>query len=625
TFVDYSLLSQAVKMEQQCSNSKRHLPILHVLVVGFHHKKGCVIEYSYPPLSEQQSVNGDDSNAVYSNARLPLIWKTLPSLALPDGAHNYDKDTIYFTLPHPERAGSTIFGISCYRQIDAEKLTNKTSDVTRGTVQKSVVVLSELPLFGLISCKCEMITKVYFNECDFSKVDCLVELYDNLNICVSKNMLQTSEAFLCLSPKDLIVSYQHKLLILFKLILLEKKVLFYKTPVNILCTTILTLLSLFPGMIESGGLRNASSSVQPKTAIDRKFSADIELVDDSKEAELIDSTERQTGELSQPKNIADIKSEEDVPVNKVEEILKSNFEADEDETGNGQCLTPPLLKIPIKDCGLPLDIFKNGAFCHPYLSLTYLDVLSDARVRSFIIGATNYLFKQKRDLFDVIVDDNKIEYYDNDLKKLLELSTEDLRFADFLVKNTLESNGSKGSKLDSTSWEGGDEWLRYQFKVYLLSLLRTSETNENSKEYASFNSHFMTAWKETYNYRIWSATAHPAILDLNAGHPFHGQLSIADVKLKLSHAMFSTERAKKINNTVSQTGKAVGGAITSAKTAVSSWWSQWNSSTSKEPNTPNNSPTVKGTFSNVTSSLSSFSLSSLLKAESENEKSETDE
>ena len=26
--------------------------ILHVAVLGFHHKKGTVLEYSYPPLSE---------------------------------------------------------------------------------------------------------------------------------------------------------------------------------------------------------------------------------------------------------------------------------------------------------------------------------------------------------------------------------------------------------------------------------------------------------------------------------------------------------------------------------------------------------------------------------------------
>jgi hypothetical protein len=25
-------------------------PVLHVLVVGFHHKRGCQVEYAYPPL-----------------------------------------------------------------------------------------------------------------------------------------------------------------------------------------------------------------------------------------------------------------------------------------------------------------------------------------------------------------------------------------------------------------------------------------------------------------------------------------------------------------------------------------------------------------------------------------------
>jgi hypothetical protein len=25
-------------------------PVLHVLVIGFHHKKGCIVEYAYPPL-----------------------------------------------------------------------------------------------------------------------------------------------------------------------------------------------------------------------------------------------------------------------------------------------------------------------------------------------------------------------------------------------------------------------------------------------------------------------------------------------------------------------------------------------------------------------------------------------
>jgi hypothetical protein len=143
--------------------------------------------------------------------------------------------------------------------------------------------------------------------------------------------------------------------------------------------------------------------------------------------------------------------------------------------------TPLLFKLSLKDCGFPLNIFRKGSYCEPYLSLAYLDILSDNRVKSFIIGSSNYLFKQKRNLFDVIVEldgGGKIDIIDNDLKKKLQLSTEDLRFADYLVK-CIEENGSKGegTKLfENTSWEGGDEWLRYQFKIYLIQLLVTSKS-----------------------------------------------------------------------------------------------------------------------------------------------------
>ena len=127
--------------ENEPSNGRNH--ILHILVVGFHHKKGCQIDYCYPPTADQL-----DDEQSSPTAKLPNIWKTLPSIALPDGSHNYDRDTIYFHLPHPKHTHKTIFGISCYRQISAEQLKEKDEDVTRGTVQKSVVVLSELPLYG---------------------------------------------------------------------------------------------------------------------------------------------------------------------------------------------------------------------------------------------------------------------------------------------------------------------------------------------------------------------------------------------------------------------------------------------------------------------------------------------
>ena len=88
------------------------------------------VEFAFPPLS---AADESDSSGI------PSVWKNLPSLALPDGAHNFIKglttivasimtvlylftlllDTVYFHLPSCD-ASSTVFGVSCYRQIDAK-------------------------------------------------------------------------------------------------------------------------------------------------------------------------------------------------------------------------------------------------------------------------------------------------------------------------------------------------------------------------------------------------------------------------------------------------------------------------------------------------------------------------
>ena len=88
-------------------------PVLHVLVVGFHHKKGCLVEYSFPPFLPDGSMELPE---------LPSQWKHLPTLALPDGSHNFESDTAFFHLPDLVDPRKTIFGISCYRQIEASKV-----------------------------------------------------------------------------------------------------------------------------------------------------------------------------------------------------------------------------------------------------------------------------------------------------------------------------------------------------------------------------------------------------------------------------------------------------------------------------------------------------------------------
>lgn len=118
-------------------------------------------------------------------------------------------------------------------------------------------------------------------------------------------------------------------------------------------------------------------------------------------------------------------------------------------------------QIDHAECGFPLPLFEDGYLCLPYLSLNYLDLLSDPAVKGFVVGASNVLFKQKRQLFDVLVELNemRIETADLALRRQLTLSTEDLRFADHVVRHGPTQ---------------GDAWIRDQFASYLIYLLRTS-------------------------------------------------------------------------------------------------------------------------------------------------------
>nr|XP_033494555.1 late secretory pathway protein AVL9 homolog [Epinephelus lanceolatus] len=595
--------------------------VLHIVVVGFHHKKGCQVEFSYPPLMPDE---GHDSNL------LPEEWKYLPFLALPDGAHNYQEDTVFFHLPPLNEDMKCVYGVSCYRQIEAKALKVRQADVTRETVQKSVCVLSRVPLYGLLQAKLQLITQAYFEEKDFSQISILKELYDHMNGSLRGSALEGSQVYLGLSPRDLILHFRHKVVILFKLILLEKKVLFYVSPVNRLVGALMTVLSLFPGMIEHGLVD--SSHYRPKSSL----SEDITLVESVSGAEEFvsvsvtdianttleaeetaqpaaeslssgNSTEGDSHLLKPPSRTSPESSESDwetLDPSVLEESPKEAAEGKETELrdafdskpgtpitvqpqsaiGQGGIVQGLVSGLEEDQYGLPLPIFTKGYLCLPYMALQQHHLLSDVTVRGFVAGATNILFRQQRHLSDAIIEVEEaiINIQDPELRKILSLTTADLRFADYLVKHVTENRDDVF--LDGTGWEGGDEWIRAQFTLYLHSLLSSALQQDNERLLADYGAHFIAAWRITHNYRVWYSNKHPAMAAITPGHPFQGQYSVADVKLRLSHSVQNSERGKKIGNAMMTTsrsmvqtgravGQSVGGALTSAKSAMSSWFS----------------------------------------------------
>ena len=119
-----------------------------VCVVGFHHSVGAQVEFVYPPLQEdtEEKLTGE-------------FLRLLPQLALPDGSHIADSGYVYFILRDDK---NTFHCTSCYRQINADQLLKKEESVSRTFVQKAVVVLSRLPLYGEVRAKLQPTTEAFF-------------------------------------------------------------------------------------------------------------------------------------------------------------------------------------------------------------------------------------------------------------------------------------------------------------------------------------------------------------------------------------------------------------------------------------------------------------------------------
>jgi hypothetical protein len=82
--------------------------------------------------------------------------------------HRTIEDFSYFTLRKvatTDNPATSLFGVACTRQLDASTLTNRPPEVTRSTVQKAVVVISDCPQhFGAVKEKLSIVTKAWFAQ-----------------------------------------------------------------------------------------------------------------------------------------------------------------------------------------------------------------------------------------------------------------------------------------------------------------------------------------------------------------------------------------------------------------------------------------------------------------------------
>ncbi|KAL7330991.1 hypothetical protein PS15p_203247 [Mucor circinelloides] len=478
--------------------------IAAVLVVGFHHAFGPIVEFCIPPLPYHEQ---GKTQQTLEKLELPEEWSFLPFLALPDGAHQKDEDFAYFHLPPVPGwsvAETTLFGISCNRQIASKDLLVKTPDITRSIVQKAVVVLARQPIFGPLRQKLAVITAAWFNQRDFTKLDILHNLYNNLNG-TFHGPIDDSTLYMGTSLRELVYKFKSKTLMLLKLLLLEKRVLFYGYPVETLCTFQYSLISLIPGL-----LRNLQDSGAPE----------------------LDTSDE---------NIA---------------------------TTEAKVLADGSKESLLKYMGLPLHIFEKGSFFQPYLPLQQIEMLSSEQTKSYVVGTTNQIFfHHKSDAkIDVLVnlDNGALEFYNQQLVSLVNPTIADRRWMENIVKVVNDTwNQNDPSRPLQNTYLGSDDYLRARFEEYILSLLSSvkhaqahnlldyaydtmdngannseqviTDENEEHNYLSDYGKKWLMAWGETNNFKKWNQyTDHEIYEIVEPGHPGMGNISMADIQNTLS-------------------------------------------------------------------------------------------
>lgn len=179
-------------------------PVFLIAVVSFHHKKGSIVEYSYPNNSDIIQLNSSSFFKNYVNEKdkikvLEDIYYQLTYFCLPDSVHLNNEDFQFFTI---QNYSKMLYGVSCYRQI---KTNVKKDDIdnTRNCIQKALCILSEYPLFGIFYNKLNITISAFFDQTSLTDKQIISDMYSNYNAISIKN-INVNELFLSFSLKKII-------------------------------------------------------------------------------------------------------------------------------------------------------------------------------------------------------------------------------------------------------------------------------------------------------------------------------------------------------------------------------------------------------------------------------------
>ncbi|KAK7205664.1 transport protein Avl9-domain-containing protein [Myxozyma melibiosi] len=497
--------------------------IVGVCVVGFHHTRGPEVEYWI-------GENGKD---------MSTRWPNLPFQSLPDGSHSHEEDYSYFTLIYeptpdePDKEKTTYFGISCNRQIRTTELVVKAADVTRSTVQKSVVVVARKPIFGPIREKLAVVTRAYFLQANFEDRTIIKNLYDNL-VQLFHSGICEADLYNGMTLRELVHRFSWKTLVLFKALILEPKILFFGSNTELLCSSQFSLVSLIPGLIEH--LQDCASPAM-----------------DSYERSVQKSTSLRSSDR------ASLLAFMGLPL----QVF-----------GKGGMFNP---YTPLQQ----LETLTSEDTKFYLIGSTNSLLLSQKHKFADIL---------------VNVDDNTVEILNPDLEAPLHLTTNDRRWIDGIAKAVNESWTDDGDgNSASVMFVGSEDYIRWQFEDYIMALLSSVKYDQFLQKYGNppppevllptiegnpvteFNLDFVFRWKRTNNYKIFQSNTDEELFDVvEPRHSYGGGLSLEDVQRKVAQQMQNLAPAREaLAKTFVTGGQKV-------STAFGNFWSEIESMREKE-------------------------------------------
>uniref|UniRef100_A0A7S0I329 AVL9/DENND6 domain-containing protein n=1 Tax=Hanusia phi TaxID=3032 RepID=A0A7S0I329_9CRYP len=493
-------------------------------VIGFHHNKGHTVEWTYPP---SPGVN----------------FRHLAMLCLPEGAHHVTGlGHVFFTVDlalDGEEQCTQYFGVSVFGHVKTSELREREQDDKRSHVQKAVMLLARDPCFGWMLEEMRPAVQEFFSLRDFSKKDILTELYFQTRCQPSAHWIDSMESFLGLSPISLVRRFGRNLVMLYKLLLLEPKMILYAEKCSDSSSLVLSLVSLVPRLLQSLSptLQVASclseiSSAEDRTPLESLKSNVSEVEGSLKGLKL--SSRVNTQDFSEGKSLSFDGSQGS------SSSLRSNVHA------SSSSKTPISLQIDVPKTeddelfsretsrmhGLPLCVFHRNCRLEPYIPMELLMTSSHHCEGSFVAGSSNRFLISNQvssSKVDVVAnaETGNITFYSEELKKVSQLSAHERQFADELTAKV-----EQFSKLLLEGEEGEDEnwpraleeevsfWIRKQFLVFTLRLLQAASRNVQSTMYRVdsiqrelaesempriHGSAWTDAWRETNNFNRWLA------------------------------------------------------------------------------------------------------------------------